>query len=133
MVGYSDKYESIGVFRVDRILKAPNILDDDAIEPPTGFDINHYLNTMIHMYDGDRSKVTLLCDNDVIDSIISYFGEEIEIKQKTEMTSVVTVEVVVSHIFFNWVFGFKGKVKIFGPSEIKESYISLIKNIYEQL
>ena len=133
MLGYSDKHKGIGVFRIDRILSAPDILDAAAVKAPDDFDINHYLNTMFHMYDGERSKVKLICDNSVIDSIISCFGDEIEIKKETATTSVVTVEVVVSHIFFNWVFGFGNKAKIQGPMNVKEAYVTLITNTYGQL
>lgn len=129
MLGYSDKHEGIGIFRIDRILSAPDILDVAAVKAPDDFDINHYLNTMFHMYDGERSKVKLICDNSVIDSIISCFGDEIEIKKETAITSVVTVEVVVSHIFFNWVFGFNGLVKIKSPQSIKTKYANMMKNI----
>lgn len=122
MLGYSDKHEGIGIFRIDRILSAPDILDAAAVKAPDDFDINHYLNTMFHMYDGERSKVKLICDNSVMDSIISCFGDEIEIKKETATTSVVTVEVVVSHIFFNWVFGFEKKVRIKGPKKVLDKY-----------
>ena len=36
------------------------------------------------------------------------------------------VNVAVSHIFFSWVFGFGGKVKIKGPTEIKNKYIEML-------
>lgn len=127
IVGYSDKHKGIGVFRVDRILKAPDILDAPAVKAPDDFDINHYLNTMFHMYDGERSKVKLVCDNDVIDSIISCFGDEIEITKESAATSVVTVEVVVSHIFLNWIYGFGGKVTINHPEETKKHYSNMFR------
>ena len=133
MVGYSDKHQAIGLFRLDRILKAPDILDIPATTAPADFDINHYLNTMFHMFDGERSNVKLLCDNGVIDSIISCFGDEVEIRKESDETSIVSVEVVVSHIFFNWIFGFGGKVKIQHPQRVKDSYMGLITGAYEQL
>lgn len=128
MLGYSDKHKGIGIFRVNRVLSAPDILDVAAVKAPDDFDINHYLNTMFHMYDGERNKVKLICDNSVIDSIISCFGDEIEIKRETATTSVVTVEVVVSHVFFNWVFGFNGLVKIKHPKTVRDKYYELTDN-----
>lgn len=128
MVGYSDKHQKIGMFRVDRIVKAPDILKEDSVQIPKDFDINYYLNTMLRMYDGDRKKVKLICDNDVIDSVIDRFGEDIEIRKNTKATSLVTLDVVVSHVFFGWVFGFGGKVAIKGPQKIKELYFAMIQN-----
>lgn len=131
MIGYSDKHNGIGLFRVDRILKAPDMLGVDAVPAPPDFDINHYLNTMFRMYDGKRSKVKLLCDNSVIDSIIDKFGEAVEIRKETKTTSVVTVELVISHVFFSWIFGFEGKVSIKSPKKVKEQYADMLRQALE--
>ena len=131
MVGYSDKHKSIGMFRIDRILKAPDILEESSVPVPEDFDINHYLNTMLRMYDGERKKVKLICDNDVVDSIIDKFGDDIEIRKNTKTTSIVTLDVVVSHVFFSWVFGFGGLVKIKTPTNIKKSFSEFIKTTYD--
>lgn len=128
MVGYSDKHNGIGTFRVDRILRDPDILEEDAVIPTSDFDINRYLNTMFRMYDGDRKIVKLICDNDVIDSIIDRFGEDIEIQKKTKSSSIVTIEVVVSHVFYSWIFGFGGKVQIKGPEQAKNEYAEMLRN-----
>ncbi len=40
VVGYSDKYQSVGSHRDDRIADAPVILDESAVPPAVGFDIN---------------------------------------------------------------------------------------------
>lgn len=41
------------------------------------------------------------------------------------------VNVAVSHVFYSWVFGFGGKVKIKGPETVKEKYSSMLKAAYE--
>lgn len=127
MVGYSDKHKSIGMFRIDRIVKVPDIIEEAAVPIPDDFDINYYLNTMLRMYDGDRKKVKLICDNDVIDSIIDKFGEDIEVCKNTKTTSIVTLDVVISHVFFSWVFGFGGLVKIKSPESVKKHYLHMLE------
>ncbi len=128
MVGYSDKHNGIGTFRIDRVLRDPDILEEDAVLPPEDFDINRYLNTMFRMFDGDRKTVRLICDNTVIDSIIDRFGDRVKIRKNTKATSIVTIDVVVSHIFLSWVFGFSGKVQIKGPQCVKDRYISMLQS-----
>lgn len=120
------------MFRVDRILNAPDILAEDAVPAPSDFDVNHYLNTMFRMYDGERTTVELVCDNSVIDSIIDKFGETVNIKKQTETACEVTVEIVVSHVFFSWVFGFEGKVCIKSPKKVKELYVDMLKHALEK-
>lgn len=41
--------------------------------------------------------------------------------------------VAVSHVFYSWVFGFCGKVKIKGPETVKEKYDEMIKKAYNSL
>lgn len=64
-VGYSEKHGSIGSFRVDRIARQPMILDDNAFQPPEGFDLNVYLNSMFRMYNGERKQIELICENGI--------------------------------------------------------------------
>lgn len=68
VVGYSDKYKSIGSHRVDRIYKRPEILDEAAVPPMVGFDINTYVNTMFRMYNSDRYEVELQVENQLMDA-----------------------------------------------------------------
>lgn len=37
------------------------------------------------------------------------------------------VNVAVSHVFYSWMFGFGGKVKIKGPENIKEEYAEMLR------
>jgi len=128
IVGCSDKHKSIGTFRVDRIYTTPQILEIPAVSHPHNFDMDCYLNTMFRMYDGERCTVQLLCDNEVIDSIIDRFGNQIDIIPYDKDRFLTYVDVVVSHIFFSWIFGFEGKVKIKSPSEILQKYNKIIQS-----
>ena len=78
-VGYSDKHENIGSFRIDRISKVPGILEEKAVPIPKDFDIQTYINSMFRMYNGELKDVELICDNSVMDAVIDRFGEDVEI------------------------------------------------------
>lgn len=70
MVGVYEYKQHLGSFRVDRIAKYPEILDRDGTPAPEGFDIDKYINTTFHMYNSEHEQVELICDNEVMDSII---------------------------------------------------------------
>lgn len=127
MVGLSEKHDGIGTFRIDRLAKTPQILDEDAIPMPENFDIAEFTNGMLRMYNGERCDVELVCDNSVMDAIIDKFG----IEAKTyayDMTSFkLEVNVAVNHVFFGWVFGFGGLVKIKSPENIRQQYIEMVQ------
>lgn len=127
MVGLSEKHDGIGTFRIDRLAKTPQILDEDAIPMPENFDIAEFANGMLRMYNSERCDVELVCDNSVMDAIIDKFG----IEAKTyayDMTSFkLEVNVAVNHVFFGWVFGFGGLVKIKSPENIRQQYIEMVQ------
>ena len=131
VIGVFDYQQRIGSFRVDRIASCPEILNDDAVKPPTDFDVNKYLNTTFRMYNSDHCDVELICDNSVMDSIIDRFGQDVT-TYANDMTSFrVIVNVATSHVFYSWVFGFGGKVKIKSPADVKETYSNMLKSAIE--
>ena len=100
---------------------------------PAGFDLSEFLKTTFRMFNRKPETVELICDNGVIDSIIDRFGEEVKIYANDMETFRAVVNVAISHVFFSWVFGFGGKVKIKGPESIKESYANMVKEAYEMI
>lgn len=126
-VGYSEKHNGIGSFRLDRIIKTPTILEKEAIKMPTDFNINKYINTSFRMYNSKTEIVELICDNSVMDAIIDRFGEDVQTYANDMQTFRAMVDVSVNHVFFGWVFGFAGKVKIKSPKEVKDQYYIMLE------
>ena len=139
LVWNGDFYYLVGVaedntirnFRVDRIAKCPTILEENSSQAPEDFNIDDYINTTFRMFNAEHTDVELLCDNDVIDSIIDRFGENIEITEAATENFKITVNVATSHIFYSWIFGFGGKVKILGPDAVREEYVSMLDKARE--
>ncbi len=128
VVGYSDKHKGIGSFRIDRFLEIPIIMDEQSVEMPKNFKINEYINTMLQMFNSEHDDVELICDNDVIDNLIDKFGTGITTTREDKEHFRTTINVAVNHIFFGWIFGFGGKVRIVSPETVKQKYIEMLKN-----
>lgn len=133
VLGYSEKHQDIGSYRVERIYKTPKILKEKARPIPPDFDISEYVKTMFRMYKSEKQKVELICDKSLMNTIIDYFGEEVESYAYNLSSFRIVVEVAVSHVFFSWVFGFGGKVEIKGPQSVKEEYTMMVKKAYKNL
>lgn len=127
VVGYYDKYKKVISYRVDRMAGTPEISDLDSIPLPEGFDLDHYLNSMFHMFSTEREKVSLIVENDCMDALIDRFGEDVETYAYDMEHFRAEVEIAVNNVFFSWIFGFGGKVKILGPDKVKNDYIDLIR------
>ena len=128
MVGVYDYKQRLGSVRVDRIAKCPTILQEDGTPAPEGFNIDEYINTTFHMFNSQREEVELICDNEVMDSIIDRFGEDVTTYAYNMTAFRAVVNIAVSHVFYSWVFGFGGKVKIKGPDHVKEKYAEMLRN-----
>lgn len=122
VVGWSDKYESIGSHRVDRIQQQPEILDEATVPTPVRFDVNKYIHTTFCMYNAPRREVELVCDNGVMDAIIDRFGPDVETYACDQQSFRVIAEIAIGKVFFNWIFGFEGKVWIKAPEDVKLQY-----------
>ena len=126
MVGFCDQHDNISTFRVDRIYSQPDIMEDTAVPPPESFSMENFTDGMIRMFNSNRQDVELICDNNVMDSIIDKFGVDAK-TYAFDMTSFkLEVNVAVNHIFYSWIFGFGGKVRIKSPEYVRKEYANML-------
>ena len=133
MVGVFDDSYKVGVFRLDRILKRPEILEENALPFPDTFDFYKYLNTSFRMYGTDHTRVGLICSNEAMDSILDKFGKDTIIYTYDDKSFRTEVDVAISNVFFSWIFGFSGAVVINSPAEVKEQYIAMVHKVAASL
>lgn len=132
-VGYSDKHEKIACFRVDRIQSVPEILEEKAVRVPKNFSISEYLNTTFRMFDSEREEVELECDDSVMNSIVDRFGKSVSTTKVENGKFRVRVTVALSPVFYSWIFGFAGQVKILSPQNVKEHYAEMVRKAGQTL
>ena len=130
MLGWSDNHEEMRTFRVDRISDVPFILPAKAVKKPTDFSGTRYVGTNYRMFAGDVKEVTLICDNDTMDSMVDRFGEKVETKTADKDHFRLKAEMADSRVFYAWVFGFGGKVKIEAPKDMLAAYRKMLKDAY---
>ena len=133
MVGVFDNGKRVGTFRVDRIMRRPDILETDALPFPADFDFDKYLQTSFRMYGTKFTTVDLICKNDVMDAILDKFGKDVTTYAYDMENFRAEVDVVPSSVFYSWVFGFGGDVVINGPANVKEEYKQLVQKVSEKL
>ena len=133
MVGVFDNGKRVGTFRVDRIMKRPDILEEDALPFPADFDFEKHLQTSFRMYGTKYTTVDLICSNDVMDAILDKFGKDVTTYCYDMENFRVEADVVPSTVFYSWVFGFGGDVVINGPADVKEEYKQLVQKVADSL
>ena len=128
LVGYYHEKEDIRTFRVDRIKKQPEILEDAADPAPEDFDITRYTREVFRMYDTeDPVPVTLVCENEVMKGVLDAFGMDIKVKRASKGHFQTTVMACTSPTFYGWVFQWSGKVQIVAPEEAVAEYQEMAK------
>ena len=117
-VGWSEKHGKLAQFRVDR-MTAVEPLEHTAVQPPD-FAPAEYVRKVFGMYPDNLCTVELLCDNEIMRSVIDRFGENVQTETVDEQHFRATVEVAPSPPFFSWVFTFSGKIRIVSPAAVLE-------------
>ena len=128
ILGWSDRHGEMRTFRVDRISEQPEILDIKAVKKPADFSGNGYVRTNYKMFAGEVKEVTLICDNETMDSMVDRFGEKVNTDPLNKKQFRLKAEVADSQVFYAWVFGFGGKVKIEAPEDVKTAYNKMLKD-----
>ena len=131
VVGYSDKRQTITKFRVDRMTLL-SILNEDWFSRPENFDVSEYFEKEFSMLHGETCDVELLCENQLMGSIIDKFGSKVKTEVVDNNHFKVTVNVELSGTFFGWVFASMGAMLIMKPQKSVEMF-QLIQAKYAKL
>ncbi|MDR0818586.1 MAG: WYL domain-containing protein [Oscillospiraceae bacterium] len=128
IVGWSESHNDIARFRVDRIA-VPEITVTPAVPKPEYFDMASYANSVFQMYEGEVRSVALLCDNDLMNSIIDRFGEDVKTELVDSEHFTAYADVSASPTFYGWVTSFGGRMLIIAPENVRKEYSSLINSL----
>ena len=120
-------------FRLDRIYRIPNVLEDQkAVPEPKGFKLADYVKKMFRMYGGDETiNVELQCETFIMNAIVDHFGTKVLTEEIDDNHFKATVTVSPSPTFYRWVFGWNGAMKILGPESVKAEYQKMLMNSLE--
>ena len=130
LIGYSDKRKKVVTFRIDRIIDL-EVIEENAVPEPEQFIIADYVKTSIEMYDGKEQQVELICDNELMKSVIDRFGEAIKTEIISDRKFKATVTVAASRTFYAWAFRFAGQMQIASPAQMKLEYMEMARKILE--
>ena len=130
VVGCGDYYKNkVLKFRLDRMTDF-EILDSERVDTPNDFSVSDFFDKEFSMMSGNVSTVELLCENNLMDSVIDKFGERVRTEVVDSKHFKAIVDVKVSGLFFGWVFASRGAMRIIGPENIVLQFGDIAKNYY---
>ena len=133
LLGWEEDSHQMKHFRVD---KMTNISATDA--PRTGkerfegIDMSAYTQKVFGMFSGEPKQVKLRFADHLVGAVIDRFGKDLIIMPEANGTFTVNLDVVVSPLFFGWVFGFGTEVEVLHPAEIRVEMRSLALAVAEK-
>lgn len=131
LVGFHDHRQQIAKFRVDRI-DSLEITMEAAVRKPKDFDVSAYFTQEFSMLNGRTCRVTLLCDNILMNSIIDRFGEGVPTQIVDDTHFRVEVTVDLSSNFYGWVFASAGRMRIVEPQEAVDGFRRILESFIDE-
>ena len=119
LVGYSLKHDSYVHYRIDRM---ENIDSEPCDHVRRNFDVKRYVDKHIMMYSGQTVTVNLRCKSSLASEVMDQFGSSVLVKESREDYFECSIKVVISQLFFSWIFRCGDGVKILSPATVIEEY-----------
>ena len=91
-----------------------------------------YTQKVFGMFSGEPRQVKLRFAGHLVGAVIDRFGKDLIIMPEPYGEFTVNLDVVVSPLFFGWLFGFGSEVQILYPADVKEEMRSLALAVAEQ-
>ena len=128
LIAHDPSVSEIRHYRVDRMKNIS--VAKERRDLPTElrkFDVGEYGARNFSMFSGEESYVTVTFPKEMVNTVIDQFGLDVSIFPQDEDTFKARFKVAVSKPFFGWIFSLGNKVRIEGPENVKEEYISYLK------
>lgn len=117
--GGSTPAGAIKHFRVDKMKDLQIVAKPrDGLDKFKDFDTAKYTKSLVGMYGGDKTTVTVEASNDMAGVFIDRFGQDIWIMPVDDDHFIAHLDVVPSRQFLGWIFALGSKVRITGPAAV---------------
>lgn len=138
LVCNNEKYNNLMNLRIDKIKRVKKLDEHirsftEVSEYKTVFDVADYTKKCANAYYGVPEKITLCCDNSIIDQIIDKFGININIKSVTNENFVFSTQVLLSDGLIGLILQFRNKIKVVAPQDFvdkMEETVQELKDLY---
>lgn len=129
--------KKLSYYRLDRI-REPKLLDEPAIPavellgPNPDMYIADYVKNNIYNTDGQKILLMLKADNNMVDTLIDSFGENVKIKSvdKDHVSAVVSVSE--SKGLYQWLLRYSENIQVTEPENVRKNVIEKLNSALNQ-
>jgi len=132
LIAHSEERAGLTHFRVDRMSDVKK-LGEKRIAGVGGFNLAEYSKKMFGMFSGEETDVKLRFSDRLASAVIDRFGKDIIIVADGENHFTVSVRVVLSPVFYGWLFQFGELCEVLSPQRLKDDLRSRAEAFLERL
>lgn len=129
LVSYnSQDINNCRVYRIDRmenVEREAEYICEDAVR--LGPEIVEYAERAFQMYNGPIEAVILEFNQELTGAVYDKFGEDTRMMRINPRICIATVQVMLSPVFWGWLFQFEGRMKLISPDSAIEQYRNQIE------
>ncbi len=132
LVAHSDRRKYLTHYRVDKMDKIAK-LDEDRSDAVKDFNPADYSKKVFGMFGGEEEIVKLRMNRALTGVVIDRFGKDITILPDGEEHFTVSVRVVLSPVFYGWIFQFGEMCEVCSPHSLKDELKCRAEKFLSQL
>ena len=134
LAGNYEKYDSVGVFRLDRMKRAEVLGEssrpfEEVSDYRGSFDAADFARRTFGMYHGEKQKVALRCTPDLLEAVLDKFGGGVPLKHSADGSFTVSAEVYAGEGLVEWVLQYGGRVRALSPQPLREEIVRRIRGL----
>ena len=131
LIGNYDTHDNLSYYRLDR-LKDARISDEPAkpvsviLGENADLKLEEYIRTALYNYGGEKIKLLLEINSDMVDNLIDYFGSDLVFKKHGEKWRTY-VNVLEGEGLYYWLMQYGKNIKVLEPIKVREKLICQLK------
>jgi len=132
LIAYSEDRSALTHFRVDRMSSVKKL--DEACSPESAdFNLADYSKKVFGMFHGEEADVRLRMSNQLVGAVIDRFSKDVIIVPDGNGHFTVSVRVVLSPVFFGWLFQFGELCEVLAPQNLRDELRERAQRFLETL
>lgn len=135
LLAYNIERNIIKNYRVDK-LAAVQVTGEprEGREVFEQYDLKRFTRNSFGMFSGKEAKVTMRFSHRFANAVVDRFGKDVFMRRVDDNWVEVVAPVVVSPMFFRWLYGLGAEAYIVGPQEVREAmknHLLEVSKLYE--
>lgn len=127
----NDSYDNLSHYRVDKIQNI-KILDQTRKPLEKSFDPYSYAKSKIYMYGGEEERITLKCDNAILDDVIDRFGNDVHLQRYDDSHFLAIVQSSKEGMIY-FCLQYLKHCEITAPQDLKDEIVHILEDALERV